>query len=44
MTFGAILVLCVMGLLLYGAVEITERLAIPWHVSRRSAEMGAATT
>lgn len=44
MTFGAILVLCVMGLLLYGAVEIAERLAIPWHVSRRSAESGAATT
>jgi hypothetical protein len=27
-----------MGLLLYGAVELVERLAIPWHVSRRTAE------
>jgi NitT/TauT family transport system permease protein len=35
MTFGAILVLCTMGLLLYGAVELAERIAIPWHVSRR---------
>jgi hypothetical protein len=24
-----------MGLLLYGAVELVERLSIPWHVSRR---------
>ena len=44
MTFGAILVLCVMGLLLYGAVEIVERFAIPWHVSRRAADGGAPAT
>jgi NitT/TauT family transport system permease protein len=44
MTFGAILVLCVMGLLLYGAVEIAERFAIPWHVSRRAADGGAPAT
>ncbi|MBM3526050.1 MAG: ABC transporter permease, partial [Alphaproteobacteria bacterium] len=42
MTFATILVLCAMGLLLYGAVEIVERLAIPWHVSRR--DTGTATT
>jgi NitT/TauT family transport system permease protein len=36
--FAAILVLSLMGLLLYGAVELVERLAIPWHVSRRTAE------
>src|SRR5262245_11805921 len=40
MTFGVILVLCVMGLLLYGAVELVERLAIPWHVSRREVDAG----
>jgi len=43
MTFGIILVLCVMGLLLYGAVELVERFAIPWHVSRRVADAGSAT-
>ncbi|MBL8702623.1 MAG: ABC transporter permease [Alphaproteobacteria bacterium] len=42
MTFAAILVLCVMGLLLYGAVELAERLAIPWHVSRRAADGGSS--
>jgi NitT/TauT family transport system permease protein len=36
--FAAILVLSLMGLLLYGAVELVERLAIPWHVSRRTDE------
>lgn len=43
MTFAAILVLCVMGLLLYGAVEIAERLSIPWHVSRRASDGGSTT-
>ena len=43
MTFGAILVLCAMGLVLYGAVEVAERLAIPWHVSRRGTQGGSAT-
>jgi NitT/TauT family transport system permease protein len=43
MTFGVILVLCAMGLLLYGAVELVERIAIPWHVSRRVADAGSAT-
>jgi NitT/TauT family transport system permease protein len=42
MTFGAILVLCAMGLMLYAAVEVAERVAIPWHVSRRSAADGIA--
>jgi len=27
-----------MGLALYAAVELVERFAIPWHVSRRRAE------
>lgn len=44
MTFGAILVLCVMGLILYGAVELIERLAIPWHVSRRATDGGSPAT
>ncbi len=35
MSFAAIFVLSAMGLALYGVVELVERLAIPWHVSRR---------
>ena len=35
MSFAAIFVLSAMGLALYGAVELAERFAIPWHVSRR---------
>ncbi len=38
MSFAAIFVLTALGLALYGAVELAERLAIPWHVSRRRAE------
>jgi NitT/TauT family transport system permease protein len=36
-SFAAILVLSVMGLALYGAVELIEGWALPWHVSRRRA-------
>lgn len=35
MSFAAIFVLSAMGLALYGMVELMERIAIPWHVSRR---------
>jgi NitT/TauT family transport system permease protein len=35
MTFGTIIVLSVLGLALYGAVELIERITIPWHVSHR---------
>jgi NitT/TauT family transport system permease protein len=38
MTFAAIFALTALGLALYGLVELAERLAIPWHVSRRRAE------
>lgn len=38
MAFATILVLSVMGLVLYGIVELIERAAIPWHVSRRVVE------
>ena len=42
--FAAILVLSVMGLALYAAVEVIERLSIPWHVSQRiDAGMASAT-
>ena len=34
--FAAILVLSLMGLLLYAAVELVERVSIPWHVSQRA--------
>jgi len=36
-SFGAIFVLSVMGLTLYGAVEVVEGWVLPWHVSRRRA-------
>lgn len=38
MAFATIIVLSVIGLILYGLVELIERVAIPWHVSRRVAE------
>ena len=42
--FAAILVLSVMGLTLYAAVEAIERVSIPWHVSQRiDAGMATAT-
>ena len=42
--FAAILVLSIMGLMLYAAVEAIERISIPWHVSQRiDAGMAAAT-
>ena len=41
MVFAVVLVLSAIGLLVYYAVELLERLAIPWHVSHRvAAEMG----
>jgi NitT/TauT family transport system permease protein len=42
--FAAILVLSFLGLLLYAAVEVLERLLIPWHVSHRIAETEMAAT
>jgi NitT/TauT family transport system permease protein len=36
MAFGAIFVLTALGFALYAAVELVERLVIPWHVSQRS--------
>ena len=35
MTFATIIVLSVLGLALYGLVELLERYTIPWHVSQR---------
>jgi NitT/TauT family transport system permease protein len=35
MAFAAIFVLSAMGMALYGAVELLESVAVPWHVSRR---------
>ena len=35
MTFAAIILLSVLGLALYGVVELIERFTIPWHVSHR---------
>jgi NitT/TauT family transport system permease protein len=36
MVFAVILVLSAIGLLVYYAVELLEKLAIPWHVSQRA--------
>jgi NitT/TauT family transport system permease protein len=36
MAFGAIFVLAVLGFALYAAVELVERIVIPWHVSQRA--------
>jgi NitT/TauT family transport system permease protein len=41
MVFAVVLVLSAIGLLVYYAVELLEKLAIPWHVSHRAgAELG----
>jgi NitT/TauT family transport system permease protein len=43
--FAAILVLSIMGLALYAAVEAIERISIPWHVSQRiGSDMTTATS
>jgi NitT/TauT family transport system permease protein len=43
MVFAVVLVLSAIGLLVYYAVELVEKLAIPWHVSHRAAaEIGVA--
>ncbi|MEQ8698656.1 MAG: ABC transporter permease [Bauldia litoralis] len=44
MVFAVIIVLSVLGLLVYYAVELIERLAIPWHVSNRATAEEARTT
>ena len=38
MSFAAIIVLTLMGLLLYFTIEFIERMVIPWHVSQRGIE------
>ena len=35
MVFAIIVLLSLIGLVVYYAVEIVERIAIPWHVSQR---------
>jgi NitT/TauT family transport system permease protein len=42
MVFATIVLLALIGLIVYYAVEIVERLAIPWHVSRQQAATDAA--
>ncbi len=42
MTFATIIVLSVLGLALYGIVELIEMVTIPWHISRR--EPSGSTT
>ena len=38
MVFAVIIVLSLIGLAVYYAVEFLERIAIPWHVSQRAAK------
>jgi NitT/TauT family transport system permease protein len=40
MVFAVIIVLSLIGLAIYYAVEFLERITIPWHVSQRSAKGG----
>jgi NitT/TauT family transport system permease protein len=40
MVFAVIIVLSLIGLAIYYAVEFLERITIPWHVSQRSAKDG----
>ena len=42
MVFATIVLLALIGLIVYYAVEIVERLAIPWHVSKQQAATDAA--
>jgi NitT/TauT family transport system permease protein len=41
MVFAVIVLLSLIGLAVYYAVEIVERFTIPWHVSQQSAQMNA---
>jgi NitT/TauT family transport system permease protein len=43
LVFADILVLGVLGLLLYYAVELTQKIVMPWHVSARHDQSSAAT-
>lgn len=36
MLFAALIIMSVMGVLLFGAIQIAERLLIPWHASHRN--------
>ena len=38
---GAIVLLALIGLIVYYAVEVVERLAIPWHVSQQASAKDA---
>ena len=42
MVFATVIVLSVIGLALYYAVELVERAIIPWHVSQQTAQGGVA--
>ncbi len=41
LAFAIIIVLAALGLALFGAVTLIERLLIPWHISQRGARPGA---
>lgn len=43
MVFATVVLLSLIGLAVYFAVEVIERLAIPWHTSQQSADPSSAT-
>ena len=43
MVFATIVLLSLIGLVVYYAVEIVERIAIPWHVSQQAHDAKDAT-
>lgn len=41
MLFAALIIMSLMGVILFGAIQLAERLLIPWHASRRG--LGSST-
>ena len=43
LSFAVLVALSLLGIVLYAAIDLLERLALPWHVSHRMADGGKAT-
>ena len=41
LSFAVLVILSLMGIFLFAAVDVVERLLLPWHISQRRAEGGA---
>ena len=44
LSFAVLVILSLMGICLFAAVDVIERLALPWHISQRRAESQARPT